>query len=176
MRDARHGCSGAGGRPVRGDLVLGHDLDPDRPFLGRLLESGGDALLGLPRLEVDVLGLDYRAENERFHTDVGVLAPSPVPVGLRQLLGVYGRRYELPMVAAGSSIRGAGTDRLTWFRHVLQQYDGAREDGWDLRGLCWVPTSSTSSRTGPVCPTPSVSRRAPSGPAAGRSAGTPGPW
>src|SRR5829696_5944893 len=69
-------------RHVALDLLLGHDLDPDRPFLRELIAAGGAPLLELPPIRVDVLGLDYYCHSEWFYDRTGGRAPSPRPVGL----------------------------------------------------------------------------------------------
>jgi beta-glucosidase/6-phospho-beta-glucosidase/beta-galactosidase len=143
--------SGTGGRPedyaalandrrhVVLDLALGHDLDPQRPFLRRLLEAGGEPLLDLEPVRVDVLGLDYYCHSEWFYDDEGSHSPSPHPVGLAAVLEQYASRYELPVLVSETNVRGLPTDRTSWLRYALEQCEIAVRRGIDLRGLCWFP-------------------------------------
>jgi hypothetical protein len=127
------------------DLVLGHDLDQERPFLGPLLHAGDEQLMGGPRLSVDVLGLEYGPRSEWFHSAAGACSPSPVPVGLREVIDLYGSRYGLPIVVTGRHVTGTGPDRVSWLRHLLEQYDMALGHGHRLLGVCW-----SRDRTQPV--------------------------
>lgn len=123
------------------DLALGHDLDPsDRPFVRRLLEAGGERLLGLGPVQVDQLGLDYYPQSEWWYDGGGSRAPSPHPVGLAALAAQYGERYRLPMVLAETNIRGFPSDRASWLRYTLEQYELAVASGVPLEGYCWFPT------------------------------------
>jgi glycosyltransferase involved in cell wall biosynthesis len=126
-------------RHVLLDLALGHDLDLDRPFLGPLVADGGAALLELPRLRVDVLGLDYYSHSEWFYDDRGSHSPSPRPVGLAEVAEHYARRYGLPMVLSETNLRGLPSDRTSWLRHTLEQYELALARGVPLHGYCWFP-------------------------------------
>jgi hypothetical protein len=121
------------------DLALHHDLDPGRPFLRQLLAAGGESLLELDPVRVDVLGLDYYCHSEWFYDEAGGHAPSPRPVGLAALAEHYGHRYGLPMVLSETNLRGLPTDRASWLRYTLEQYETAIERGVDLRGYCWFP-------------------------------------
>jgi hypothetical protein len=38
-----------------------------------------------------------------------------------------------------TNIRGYGSDRATWLKYVLEQYEGATARGVVLDGLCWFP-------------------------------------
>jgi glycosyltransferase involved in cell wall biosynthesis len=121
------------------DLALGHDLDPARPFLRRLLADGGEALLELPPLRVDVLGLDYYSHSEWFYDERGSHAPSPYPVGLAAVSEHYARRYGLPLMLTETNVRGTATDRVSWLRYTLEQYELALSRGVPLHGYCWFP-------------------------------------
>ncbi len=121
------------------DLALHHDLDPDRPFLGRLLEAGGVPLLELDPVRVDVLGLDYYCHSEWSYDETGSHSPSRHPVGFAALAEQYGQRYGLPMVLSETNLRGLPTDRASWLRYTLEQYETALSRGVDLRGFCWFP-------------------------------------
>ena len=126
-------------RHVLLDLVLGHDLDPGRPFLGELVRAGGEDLLEIPPVRVDVLGLDYYSHSEWFYDTAGARAPSPFPIGFAAIAEHYGSRYGRPMMLTETNLRGQATDRVTWLRYVLEQYEIALSRGVDLRGLCWFP-------------------------------------
>jgi len=121
------------------DLALHHDLDPARPFLRHLLEAGAEPLLELDPVRVDVLGLDYYCHSEWFYDGDGSHAPSPHPVGFAVLAEQYGRRYGLPMILSETNLRGLPTDRVSWLRYTLEQYETALARGTDLRGYCWFP-------------------------------------
>jgi len=121
------------------DLVLGHDLDPARPFLGELLRDGADALLELPRVHVDVLGLDYYCHSEWFYDEISGRAPSPQPVGFAAVAEHYAERYGLPLMLTETNLRGLPSDRATWLRYTLEQYELALSRGVPLHGYCWFP-------------------------------------
>jgi glycosyltransferase involved in cell wall biosynthesis len=121
------------------DLVLGHDLDAERPFLGRLVRDDGAELLELPTLQVDVLGLDYYSHSEWFYDEQGSHAPSPRPVGLATVVQEYSDRYRLPLLLSETNVRGTPSDRTTWLRYTLEQYELALSRGVPLHGYCWFP-------------------------------------
>ncbi|MDP9397209.1 MAG: glycosyltransferase, partial [Actinomycetota bacterium] len=123
------------------DLVIGHDLDPDRrPFLRSLVEAGGEPLLELDPLTVDVLGLDYYPHSEWYFDADGGRAPSPYPVGFAAVAEQYARRYPLSLALTETNIRGLPSDRVTWLRYMLEQYELAQSRGVPLEGFCWFPS------------------------------------
>jgi len=121
------------------DLALHHDLDPERPFIRQLLKAGAEPLLGLEPVRVDVLGLDYYCHSEWFYDDSGSHSPSPHPAGFAALAEQYYQRYGLPMVLSETNVRGLPSDRASWLRYMLEQYETAVAGGVDLRGYCWFP-------------------------------------
>jgi len=121
------------------DLVTGHELDLRRPFLGPLATGAGEALLDLPTVRVDVLGLDYYCHSEWYYDDAGSHAPSPRPVGLAAVARRYADRYRLPMMLTETNLRGLPTDRVSWLRYTLEQYEVALAQGVPLHGYCWFP-------------------------------------
>ncbi|HYP46461.1 MAG TPA: hypothetical protein VEQ66_14835 [Propionibacteriaceae bacterium] len=121
------------------DLALGRHLDPDRPSLRAVLESGGESLLELTPLQVDVLGLDYYCHSEWYYDDQQAQAPSPVPVGFAAIAEQYGDRYGLPMMLTETNLRGLPSDRVSWLRYTLEQYELALARGVRLHGYCWFP-------------------------------------
>ncbi|MFH5824179.1 family 1 glycosylhydrolase [Georgenia sp. AZ-5] len=125
------------------DLALGHDLDPERPYLRQLLQAGGEPLLALPPVQVDVLGLDYYSHSEWYYDEVSGHAPSPHPVGFAAVAEVYGRRYGLPMMLTETNVRGLPSDRVSWLRHMLEEYEAALARGVPLHGFCWFPHVSS---------------------------------
>jgi len=121
------------------DLALGRHLDSARPWLLSVLEAGGESLLDLRPLHVDVLGLDYYCHSEWFYDDHRGQAPSPHPVGFAAIAQQYGERYGLPMMLTETNLRGLPSDRVTWLRHTLEQYELATSRGVRLHGYCWFP-------------------------------------
>ncbi len=121
------------------DLALGHDLDLGRPFLRELVADGGEALLTLPPLRVDVLGLDYYCHSEWFYDEHGSHAPSPQPVGMADVVQQYSERYGLPVMLTETNLRGLPSDRISWMRYTLEQYELALSRGVPLHGYCWFP-------------------------------------
>lgn len=121
------------------DLMLGRHLDPDRPFLAEFLRAGGEPLLELPPRQVDVIGLDYYCHSEWFYDETGGHAPSPHPVGFAAVAEQYYDRYGLPMMLTETNLRGQPSDRISWLRYMISQYDLALERGVPLHGFCWFP-------------------------------------
>jgi beta-glucosidase/6-phospho-beta-glucosidase/beta-galactosidase/glycosyltransferase involved in cell wall biosynthesis len=143
-----HGGSGSGvahaevandRRHVVLDLMLGHDLDLDRPFLRSLVQDEAEALLEMPPRRVDVLGLDYYSHSEWFYDERGGRAPSPHPAGLAAVAKHYSDRYGLPLMLTETNVRGLPSDRISWMRHTLEQYEQALANGVPLHGYCWFP-------------------------------------
>jgi beta-glucosidase/6-phospho-beta-glucosidase/beta-galactosidase/glycosyltransferase involved in cell wall biosynthesis len=121
------------------DLALGRDLDLGRPFLRELAADGGDDLLALTPLQVDVLGLDYYCHSEWFYDEHGSHAPSPHPVGMAAVVEQYANRYGLPVMLTETNVRGLPSDRTSWMRYTLEQYELALSRGVPLHGYCWFP-------------------------------------
>jgi beta-glucosidase/6-phospho-beta-glucosidase/beta-galactosidase len=127
-------------RHVLLDLAIGHDLNPSRPFLAAMLEAGAEPLLSLPPIQVDVLGLDYYCHSEWWYEEGSGRAPSPHPVGFAAVAEQYARRYQLPMLLSETNIRGLPSDRASWLRYMLEQYQIAVSMGVPLSGFCWFPS------------------------------------
>jgi glycosyltransferase involved in cell wall biosynthesis/beta-glucosidase/6-phospho-beta-glucosidase/beta-galactosidase len=121
------------------DLALGHDLDRGRPYLAELLRAGAEPLLELAPLQVDVLGLDYYAGHEWWYDDEGGHSPSPRPLGFAALAELYADRYGCDVMLGETNLRGLPSDRVSWLKYVLEQYELAVERGVPLRGFCWYP-------------------------------------
>jgi beta-glucosidase/6-phospho-beta-glucosidase/beta-galactosidase len=136
---ARYAALANDRRHVVLDLALGHDLDPARPFLAELLDAGGESLLDLAPVRVDVVGLDYYTHSEWWYDAAGSHSPSPHPVGFAALAEHYAGRYRRPVLLSETNLRGLAADRASWLRHTLEQYELAQSRGVDLRGYCWFP-------------------------------------
>jgi glycosyltransferase involved in cell wall biosynthesis/beta-glucosidase/6-phospho-beta-glucosidase/beta-galactosidase len=121
------------------DLALGHRLDLDRPYLGPLVRAGAEAALDMPPLQVDVLGLDYYAFHEWWYDASGGRAPSPHPLGFATVARQYWERYGIDLMLSETNLRGLPSDRVSWLRYVMEQYELAVAQGVPLRGLCWYP-------------------------------------
>jgi glycosyltransferase involved in cell wall biosynthesis len=126
-------------RHVTLDLALGHGLDPERPFLAALLRAGAEPLLNLPPVRVDVLGLDYYCHSEWWYDERGSCAPSPNPLGFAAIAEQYATRYSRPLLLSETNLRGLPSDRISWLRYTLEQYEIAVSRGVPLRGFCWFP-------------------------------------
>lgn len=122
------------------DVLTGVAIDPDRPFVRRVVEAGGEDLLGVEGAPVDILGLDYYAHLEwSFADETAASCPSPKPHGLAALVLQYWERYGLPMIIGETNIRGFASDRATWLKYTLEQCEIARGAGAPLTGYCWFP-------------------------------------
>jgi glycosyltransferase involved in cell wall biosynthesis len=121
------------------DLVLGNDVDLSRPFLGQLVAAGGERLLDIPPLTIDVLGLDYYWMLEWWYDGAGAHCPSPHPLGLAGVAQEYWSRYQLPLIVTETNLRGSPTDRATWLKYTLEQCELARAAGIPIEGYCWYP-------------------------------------
>jgi beta-glucosidase/6-phospho-beta-glucosidase/beta-galactosidase/glycosyltransferase involved in cell wall biosynthesis len=121
------------------DLALGRNLDLDRPALAAFVQAGGESLLDLPPMRIDLLGLDYYPHSEWWYSDEGSMSPSPAPRGFAAVAAEYHERYGLPILLSETNIRGLAPDRATWLRYMLEQYDQAVDAGVPLRGFCWFP-------------------------------------
>jgi len=137
---SRHAEMANDRRHVLLDLALGRHLDLDRPFLADYVLAGGEAMLELPPVQVDVLGLDYYSHSEWWYpASGGGLSPSPHPLGFAALAEWYSNRYGLDVMLTETNVRGTPTDRASWLRYTLEQYELARSRGVPLRGYCWYP-------------------------------------
>jgi hypothetical protein len=105
-----------------------------------MLHAGAEPLLGVAPVRVDVLGLDYYCHTEWWYDETGARAPSPQPLGLAAVARQYADRYDLPMMLTETNIRGLPSDRASWLRYTLEQYELAVADGVPLRGFCWFPS------------------------------------
>ena len=111
----------------------------DRPFVSELLRVGGEPLLGLQPLDVDVLGLDYYAHCQWHFGPEGGEAPTPTPPPLSSLMIEYARRYDRPVALTETNVRGLPSDRATWLKYTLEQCERAVAAGVDVDGFCWFP-------------------------------------
>ena len=121
------------------DLAMQRSIDPERPFLRKLLAAGAEPLLDLAPVRVDRLGLDYYCHSEWWYDEDGSHAPSPHPLGFAALAEQYADRYGLPMLLSETNIRGLPSDRASWLRYTLEQYELALARGVPLTGYCWFP-------------------------------------
>jgi beta-glucosidase/6-phospho-beta-glucosidase/beta-galactosidase len=126
------------------DLMLHHDRDPERPFLRQLIRHGGASLLSLDAISVDVLGVDYYCHSEWWYDEAGSYSPSPHPAGLAIVLEHYWQRYRIPLILGETNIRGLPSDRASWLKYTLEQYELAESHGVRLQGFCWFPYVDSS--------------------------------
>ena len=122
------------------DALLGRTDGPSRPFVHDVVAHGGEELLELLPVRVDVVGLDYYAHNQWHFTAAGATTPSPQPQPLASLIVEYADRYGRTVALTETNLRGYASDRATWFKHVLEQCEVALAAGVDLDGCCWFPT------------------------------------
>ena len=128
------------------DLFLGRPLDPERPFVAEVVAAGGEPLFDLRPGHVDVLGLDYYADNQWHYLDRrgrGV-HPSPSPGSLADLIVEYRERYRLPCALGETNIRGFAPDRASWLKYTLEQCEVAQARGVPMDGYCWFPFVDSS--------------------------------
>ena len=122
------------------DALLGTiDRGADRPFVDEVIAAGGAHLLEIARVEVDVVGLDYYAHCQWHFGPQRGEAPTPSPPPLADLIVEYADRYRRPCAITETNIRGYASDRATWLKYVLEQYEAAAARGVVLDGLCWFP-------------------------------------
>ncbi|HEX8679900.1 MAG TPA: hypothetical protein VF683_08065, partial [Chthoniobacterales bacterium] len=122
------------------DLLLGIDLNPDRPFFRRMIEHGGEELLEMTPGHVDVVGLDYYAHNQWCHwSEDERFAPTNDPCPLSDLIMEYWERYQRPCLLGETNIRGTPSDRASWFKYTLEQCEIAAAAGVPMEGHCWFP-------------------------------------
>ncbi len=122
------------------DLMLGIDLDRQRPFLAHMIKAGGADLLEMQAGRVDVVGLDYYAHNQWYwDAENRGRAPSPEPSPLADLIVEYWQRYDRPCFLGETNVRGTSSDRASWFKYTLEQCERARDAGVPFEGHCWFP-------------------------------------
>jgi len=121
------------------DALLGRHRDPQRPFVMQVLDAGGEDLLDLEPMSIDVLGLDYYAHCQWHFTDEGGVIPTPQPPPLAALIVEYAERYGVPCMISETNIRGYASDRASWLRYTLEQCEVAVEAGVAVDGYCWFP-------------------------------------
>jgi beta-glucosidase/6-phospho-beta-glucosidase/beta-galactosidase len=122
------------------DLMLGVNLDPDRPFVRHLVESGGEDLLDIQPGHIDLMGLDYYVHSQWQFWGNGLGAgSSPTPGRLDDLIVEYWQRYQIPCVLGETNIRGYASDRASWFKYTLEHCENARDRGVPMEGYCWFP-------------------------------------
>lgn len=128
------------------DLVLGrvneeHDLyeylirhGAGRDRLRRLTDKPG---------RIDVIGLDYYAHCELEWCREGRVLPNQRPEGLVPTAMEYAERYHLPLMLSETNIRGLVSDRISWFKFMLEQCEEIQRRlvpmGLAFEGFCWYP-------------------------------------
>ena len=122
------------------DLLVGHEVDPGRPFVQDLLAAGGEDLLMVEPGTVDVLGLDYYVHNQWEWSAEGKGTTVPLsPMPLSELIIEYWDRYKLPCILGETNIRGYASDRASWLKYTLEECERAQGRGVALQGYCWFP-------------------------------------
>ena len=124
------------------DAVLGrlHRTGSDeRPFVRDVVAHGGERLLELDPLRIDVLGLDYYAHNQWHFPQGPPTSPTGDPKPLADLVEEYWRRYRIPCMLTETNIRGFASDRATWLKYTAEQCHVAVRRGVELLGWCWFP-------------------------------------
>ena len=51
----------------------------------------------------------------------------------------YFNRYGLPMMLTETNLRGLPSDRISWLRYMVEQYEHRARRGVPLHGFCWFP-------------------------------------
>jgi beta-glucosidase/6-phospho-beta-glucosidase/beta-galactosidase len=110
-----------------------------RPFVDAVTAAGGGELFDLEPGSVDVVGLDYYAHNQWHFGRTRGAPNTPRPRPLDQLLAEYATRYGRPVAITETNLRGAPSDRATWFRYVLDRAERALSTGVDVRAVTWFP-------------------------------------
>lgn len=122
------------------DAFLGRlDDGLPRPFVRDVVAVGGAALLGIEPGCVDVVGLDYYAHCQWHFAEGTSRVPTPSPLPLADQIAEYADRYGLPVSLTETNLRGAPSDRATWFKYVLGECERAAAAGVDVDGCCWFP-------------------------------------
>jgi beta-glucosidase len=129
------------------DLLLGK-VHPDHPlFADHFIALGfpEDALQQFvtePAF-IDTLGLDYY-EHSEFEFKCGTGShPTYKRIGLCDTALQFSIRYRLPTMIAETNIRGLISDRISWFKYALSEYEklaiALEKLGIPLEGFCWFP-------------------------------------
>ncbi len=122
------------------DALLGRlDDGSSRPFVDQIVRAGGEDLLRLEPLRIDVLGLDYYAHCQWDFADGGGTVPTRTPTPLHRQIIEYAERYQLPCMLSETNLRGAPSDLASWLKYTLEQCELAVQAGVEMDGVCWFP-------------------------------------
>ena len=121
------------------DALLGRIDDRTRPFVAQVIEAGGEDLLRLEPMHLDVLGLDYYAHCQWHFDGTSGYVPTRAPVPLAAQIMEYWERYRVPCMLAETNIRGFASDRASWLKFTLEQCEQAQAAGVEMDGYCWFP-------------------------------------
>jgi len=125
------------------DLISGRvdDSSPLRGWLGR--HGVTDADLQWFRdnaVTPDVVGVNYYPRFSNGRIEDGAFTPVPAGArGLRELVELYSRRYNLPLLVTESSLVGTPAEKIEWLRDSAAELEALRAEGHDIAGFTWFP-------------------------------------
>ena len=125
------------------DLVTGR-VNQEHPLAGRLVGNGfPEARLAWLRdhaVVPDVVGVNYYPAFTTVRYDAGEAHPVEAgTAGLADLLRLYYRRYQRPLMVTETSRAGTVEERRAWLRDSLACVVALRTGGMPLVGYTWFP-------------------------------------
>jgi len=92
------------------------------------------------KANVDFLGLDYYSHSEHQYHQNGSFIPALKPLGFKEVATQYYKYFDnIPILLTETNIRGFVTDRISWFKFMLEECNKLIAEGIDLRLFCWFP-------------------------------------